>query len=273
MTGSSPSRLSVRVAGNARPGRRPLVLLHGWSCHGGFFHPQLSAMADETLVVAPDLPGHGETAGRAELTIDAAADELAALVREHNLHGIVLVGWSMGAHVAYSYIERHGCERLSALVVEDMTAKVLNDENWQLGTRDGTDAERNVEILEAIVPYWPQLHPRIAEKIFARDLEPDADSFAFVLDQIARADPRLLRPMWASLTSQDFRALLPAIDVPTHLVSGARSVLYGHDVALWQAERIADATVHSFEASGHAPHLEEPGRFNALLMDLAGGSG
>lgn len=269
MSGTAESRLSVRTAGKARPGRRPVVLLHGWSCHGGFFYPQLSALAGETLVLAPDLPGHGRTADKAELTIEGAADTLATLLVENDLHDIVLVGWSMGAHVAYSLIERHGSERLSCLVVEDMTAKVLNDQGWNLGTRDGMTAERNAGILDAIVPNWSQLYPKIAKRIFAegQDLKPDI--FAFARDEIGKADPRLLQPMWRSLTNLDFRALLPAIDIPTHLVTGARSALYRYEVALWQAGRIPDATVHSFAASGHAPHLEEPEKFNALLLDLA----
>ncbi|MBA5776754.1 alpha/beta hydrolase [Stappia sp. F7233] len=254
-----------------RPERKPVVLLHGWSCHGGFFKPQFSALAGETLVIAPDLPGHGGTGDKAELAIESAADEVSELFRAENLRDVVLVGWSMGAHVAYSLVERHGSARLACLVVEDMTAKVLNDDGWRLGTSDGTDAGRNAEILCAIEPYWPQFSHRIAGRIFAEGSEPDPKLLAFAVSEIASADPKLLRPMWASLTSQDFRALLSEIDIPVHLATGARSALYRRDVALWQAEHIRQATIHTFDASGHAPHLEEPDKFNALLLDLVTG--
>ncbi|MFB9950644.1 alpha/beta fold hydrolase [Rhizobium puerariae] len=264
-------RLAVRSAGNIRPGRKPVVLLHGWSCHSGFFDPQFSALAGETIVIAPDLPGHGRTADKSELTIEGAADEVAALLSEKDLHDTVLAGWSMGAHVAYSLVERHGTERLACLVIEDMTAKVLNDDGWKLGTSDGTDSARNAQILGTIESHWPQLSYRIADRIFAREAETDPEMLAFAVTQIGAADPKLLRAMWASLTAQDFRALLPGIDIPAHLVTGARSRLYHRRVASWQAEHIRHATIHTFEASGHAPHLEEPGKFNRLLLDLATG--
>ena len=57
---------------------RPLLLLHGWSCHGGFFAPQVEAFSERAHVIVPDLPGHGKT-GRSgpDLTIAAAADAVA----------------------------------------------------------------------------------------------------------------------------------------------------------------------------------------------------
>ena len=52
--------LSFRAAGTRTLDARPLVLLHGWSCHGGFFRPQMEALGRMTRVIAPDLPGHGD---------------------------------------------------------------------------------------------------------------------------------------------------------------------------------------------------------------------
>lgn len=263
------SGLHVREAGVKQPKRLPVVLLHGWSCHGGFFDRQLDALADETLVLAPDMPGHGKTGDATDLTIEAAADAVAALLAKRRLEHVLLAGWSMGAHVAYALIARHGTERLAALLVEDMTPKVLNDEHWHLGTRNGNNAERNEEVLAAIRTVWPQLGEKVAEGIFAEGVEPDPELLAYVKREMLAADPALIAPMWASLTSQDFRSLLPKIDIPVHLVSGRHSALYGRDVAEWQAERIPDVAIHDFEKSGHAPHLEEAETFTTLLRDLS----
>jgi pimeloyl-[acyl-carrier protein] methyl ester esterase len=248
---------------------QPLLLLHGWSCHGGLFGPQIEAFRSKARVVVPDLPGHGRTGRHGpELTIEAAADALAQLLEDRAYENIVAVGWSMGAHVAWSMIERHGSERLSALVVEDMTPKVLNDTDWHLGLSDHLDTKRNAGVLLSIETHWKDIAPRIAQRIFATGTAPDRDLLAYAQQQIAAADPKLLAPMWASLTKQDFRDLIPAIDIPVVLAQGTHSALYGSEVAQWQAERLRDGTVLTFERSGHAPHLEEPCAFRDMLLGL-----
>ncbi|WP_346908261.1 alpha/beta fold hydrolase [uncultured Roseibium sp.] len=142
----------------------PLVLLHGWSCHGGFFRPQLEALSGEVRLLVPDLPGHGETGSRLPLTIEAAADAVGELIDSRGLSGVTLCGWSMGAHVAYSYAERHGTKRLRQIVAIDMSPKVLNAPDWPNGSLGGLDAKRNVHVLEAMVPDWPKLAPKVAER-------------------------------------------------------------------------------------------------------------
>jgi pimeloyl-[acyl-carrier protein] methyl ester esterase len=248
---------------------RPLLLLHGWSCHGGFFGPQIEAFRSSARVLAPDLPGHGRTRSNGpDLSIEAAADAVAALLAEKGCRDVVAVGWSMGAHVAWSMIERHGTDRLSGLVVIDMTPKVVNDGAWHLGLSDGLDAHRNAGVLESFEDHWPEIAPRIAERIFAQDRPPDRDLLTFTEREIVAADPALLAPMWASLTAQDFRDLIARIDIPVILAHGAQSALYGPEVARWQADRLTAGRIVTFERSGHAPHLEEPAAFKAMLAEL-----
>ncbi|NBN64579.1 alpha/beta fold hydrolase [Pannonibacter tanglangensis] len=256
-------------AGDGNHAARPvLVLLHGWSCHGGFFAPQVTALAGVARLIVPDLPGHGRTAAAVTPSIEAAADALAGLLREQVPGPVVLAGWSMGAHVAYALAERHGTAGVRALVSLDMTPKVLNDATWSDGVRDGLDGARNADVLAAIAGRWPQMAERVAQRIFARGTVPDAALVQWARREIRAADPRLLQPMWASLTQQDFRTLLPALACPLHLVQGARSALYGEGVADWHRQHVPGVTVHRLERSGHAPHLEEPGRVNRLLQEV-----
>ncbi len=245
---------------------RPLVLLHGWSCHGGFFGPQIETFRAGARVIVPDLPGHGRTgASGPELTIEAAADALAALLADRDISEAIVVGWSMGAHVAYSLIERHGPGRLAGLVSIDMTPRVLNDRDWRLGLSDGLDARRNAGVLKSIERHWPEIAPRIARRVFARDQPADRDLLAYAELQIADADAALLAPMWASLTAQDFRGLIPRIEIPVVLARGVRSALYGPEVARWQLDRLRKGRLVEFARSGHAPHLEEPAAFREML--------
>ena len=118
----SVAPLHVREAG-AGP---PVLLLHGWACHGGFFHAQLEGLAIGLHVLAPDLPGHGLTgAAGVPLSIEAAADACADLLAARGLDRVLVVGWSMGAAVAWAMLERHGKARIAGLVVVDMSPRPL----------------------------------------------------------------------------------------------------------------------------------------------------
>ena len=247
---------------------RPLVLVHGWSCPGQFFHHQAEPLMAQARCIIPDLPGHGRTAGRVPMTIEAAADALYTYLNDQNLTDVVLCGWSMGALVAYSMLERYGEGRFSSVVAIDMSPKVLNTPDWTNGTLSGLNKDLNAHFLEAIVADWPKLPSRIARRLFAENEQPDQAELAFARNEIASADPDLLQPMWKSLTAQDFRQTLKSLNLPFHLAAGLQSFLYGPGIHRWHRENISDFHFHGFERSGHAPHLEEPERFNDLLLTL-----
>jgi pimeloyl-ACP methyl ester carboxylesterase len=256
----------MRAAGTRTPDARPLVLLHGWSCHGGFFRPQMEALGTSTRVLAPDLPGHGDSAQTGDLSIEAAADALEQLLAAEDLDDAVLVGWSMGALVAWSMIERHGTGRLAHLVVEDMSPRVLNDADWPHGTRSGLDATRSRDFARAVSSQWPRLAGATARRSFAADA-PDS-LVAFAEAEMRNAHGPALAAMWGSLTAQDFRHLVPRIDIPVTLTPGGASQLYASGAADWQLERLQRGRIHPFPKAGHAPHLEAPEAFNTLLAEL-----
>ena len=92
-----------------------VVLIHGagfdhsaWALHSRWFaHHGFS-------VLAPDLPGHGRSAGPALRSIAEMADWIAALLTEVDAAKAHLIGHSMGSLIALETAARHG-EKVSAL--------------------------------------------------------------------------------------------------------------------------------------------------------------
>jgi pimeloyl-ACP methyl ester carboxylesterase len=255
------STMPVREAGRGRP----ILLLHGWTLHGGFFPAQMEGLAAEARLIAPDLPGHGTNRTGADWSIEAAADACLALIEERDLRAVVLVGWSMGAAVAWSLLERHGSGRIAGLAVVDMTPRVLNDANWHLGIKDGIDAARSRKATEAMPSNWPRYAEHVARTIFGEGCDPDPSLLAMVRSAALEADPVAMAAMWRSLVAQDFRAFLARLELPVLIMPGMRSKLYAPDVACWQKRQLRHCEVVDFAFSGHAPHLEEPDAFNAAL--------
>lgn len=91
------------------PGAPALVLLHGFPLDHRMWDEVARALPDDVIVLAPDLPGLGqsELAGFAEPSIEAAADAVAASLRDAGVTTAVVAGLSMGGYVALALAERH----------------------------------------------------------------------------------------------------------------------------------------------------------------------
>src|SRR5262245_38951310 len=86
----------------------PLLMLHGGLGSIEMFGPVLPILAAERQIVAVDLHGHGRTAlgARAINPIDMA-DDMAAVVRGLGFDRVELLGYSLGATVAFRLAVQH----------------------------------------------------------------------------------------------------------------------------------------------------------------------
>jgi pimeloyl-[acyl-carrier protein] methyl ester esterase len=260
--GPSPGSAGA-VAGNP-----PLLCVHGWAAHGGLFAPQFARFADTHRVIAPDLRGHGRSRAGAAPDIAGMADDVAALLEDLDLDGVVAVGWSMGAAVLWDLLRRSpAAERIAGLVVVDMTPRILNDVSWRLGLAGGFDALDSARATMRMREDWREFSVRVAANALASEGAPPALLETLQAD-FAGNDPELMAQAWESLCSMDLREDIARIATPTLVAYGARSQLYAPDVSAYLVAHAPNAVRVPFQRSGHAPHLEEPERFNRLLNDF-----
>src|SRR6185295_3040075 len=114
--------------------------------HGGFFRDQ-AALASDFRVITIDLRGHGEsrTAG-ARPTVEQLAADVAGLAASLDLQGAIGVGWSLGETVLWHVLAGPAAARFAGAVVVDMTARVRNDEEWDLGLSPEACEARSIAI-------------------------------------------------------------------------------------------------------------------------------
>ena len=245
---------------------RPVVLLHGWACHAGYFAPQVEALAARCRVVVPDLRGHRHS-HRAGDAPDLAilANDLRALIAAAGLADPVLVGWSMGALVAFEHLRRFGDAGLGGLVVVDMTARVVNDREWRLGLLGGYTASQATRAPGLIRREWPRWVEAFLPSVLAADGPGDQALLDWIAGEMQDCDPNTMAALWQALTVADYRDDVARIAVPTLILRGARSQLYGPGTAAWLAGAIPGAAVAAVPDAGHAPHLERAAAFNRAL--------
>ena len=79
--------------------------------------------------------------------------------------------------------------------------------------------------------------------------------------------PSYLKTLEASV-SQDRAAPVENIRVPTLVITGNEDKVYPAPIAQDMARRIPGARLVELEACGHLSNLEQPERFNRLLMEF-----
>ncbi|GAB5464060.1 alpha/beta fold hydrolase [Hoeflea alexandrii] len=253
------------MADGLRP--RPVVLLHGWTMRGAIFNDLIAKLPAELDCHAPDLPGHGELAA-AEPSLSAAARTLSALLEERDLNDVVLVGWSMGAAVAWRYVEDFGPNRIAGLMSVDMSPKLACGPDWPHGLI-GQSAEDLETTTRRMIADWPGMAEAIATTMFGHREGAPGYSRGDALAQILSNDPAKMIAMWKALVLMDQRQVIKTLPCPLLASCGALSRVYPASSAGWLAETAPRGEMHSFSASGHSPHLEEPDAFAARLVDFA----
>lgn len=249
------------------PRSRPVVLLHGWTMRGSIFDDLVARLPAEFDCYAPDLPGHGKLAST-EPSLEAAAQTLADLLETHDLNDVVLVGWSMGAAVAWQFIEQFGSDRLAGLMTVDMSPRLACGPDWPHGLI-GQSEDDLIITTERMMTAWPGMAEAIATTMFGHRDGAPGYSRQDALAQILSNDPAKMIAMWKALVRMDQRPLIGRMPCPLLAACGARSRVYPASTTAWLAATAPRGEMHVFEASGHSPHLEEPEAFADRFLQFA----
>ncbi|HYR55946.1 MAG TPA: alpha/beta hydrolase [Myxococcaceae bacterium] len=107
----------------------PLILLHGYAENSRMWRPIIPLLAERFTVIAPDLPGIGDSGIPADgLDMKTAAIRIHTLARSLKVEKARVVGHDIGLMVAYAYAAQFPTE-VEKLVVMDAFLPGVGD--WQ----------------------------------------------------------------------------------------------------------------------------------------------
>ena len=246
----------------------PLILLHGWSQTQAMFKYQYEAFAARHRVITIDQRGHGTSAKPHHgYRIARLAQDLAEFADHLRLGSFDLLGWSMGASVAWSFIDHFGTSRIRSLVLVDQAPTITavpwltKEERDEAGaTSDPVTVAELAARLAA--PDGPEFARSFERTMFAGDVDPGL--WEFIVAEIATVPSYASVPLLYDHSAQDWRDVLPRIDVPT-LVIGCEGSHVPPGSQRYVARSIPGAQVEVFPravASSHFPFLQNPAAFN-----------
>jgi pimeloyl-ACP methyl ester carboxylesterase len=239
----------------------PVLLIHGTAAALWGELPQ--RLAGFARAISYDRRGFGRSAGRPATTLPVHADDAAALPRAQGGGAAVLVGWSIGGVIALEVAARYPqLVRGLVLLEPPLHAK----KHPSLGLLNGVVGS----ILSGALLGAARGGRRFSRWVFRE--EGGGNS----LDRLAQADRAALDANAASVclelrggTGEHLSAgRLRAIDCPTVVFSGSRSLPFLRAGARRAAEAVRRGRHEEFAGASHLLQLERPGEIAEAVRQL-----
>ncbi len=247
-----------------------VILLHGYAETSRMWNPILPVLAERFTVIAPDLPGIGDSAiPRDGLDMKTAAIRIHELVRSLGFPKARVVGHDIGLMVAYAYTAQFPSEVEKLVVMDAFLPGVAgwesvynNPDLWHFRFH-GSTPEALVQGRERTYfdYYWNEFAANGTRSL------PEADRQAYV---VAYARPGRMRAGWGYFDSfpqaaKDFAVLSQTrLTMPVLSIGGEKSLgtVLGEQMKLVAS----DVTVVVLKNAGHWVMEEDPTETIAALV-------
>ena len=255
-------------------GRGPaVILLHGYTQTSRMWRPIIPLLAQKFTVIAPDLPGIGDSGIPADNKIDmiTAAKQIHDLIRSLKIDKARVVGHDIGLMVAYAYAAQFPNE-IEKLAVMD--AFLPGVPGWEpiYNAPNVWHFRFNGEYPERLVQGRERTYFEYFWNILAADKThsiPEADRKAYTE---AYSRPGRMQAGWAYFASwpqlaKDFGQLSQTkLTMPVLSIGGERSL--GNELAAQMKLVANDVTVVVLKDTGHWISEERPKETTDALMNF-----
>ncbi|WP_439596235.1 alpha/beta fold hydrolase [Falsiroseomonas sp.] len=255
--------VGLAVVEGGRADGPPILFIHGFSQAALCWTRQFTGvLAQHFRLVAFDLRGHGHSqkpeAAEAYRSGDLWADDVAAVIAALQLHRPVLVGWSFGGRVLGAVARRHGVAGFGGLVFVGAISKggVPDAARFR-----GTTGPIQAAMASTEMAVAAEATLRFIRACTAAPLPADLQRLMDLTNGMAPPAVRGAMMGW----QVDHDDLLPTLKVPALVIHGAQDQVLLPFAGRHIASLLPGADFLLYEASGHAPFLEEPARFDADL--------
>ena len=243
---------------------RKVLLLHGVWGSSSLFSKQVDALSERCEVTAIDFRGHGlSTKTNVGHTVVQYAQDLRAFILGTNTRDVLLIGWSMGAFVAWQYLMNFGEDGISGLVVVDQSASDFQWVGWDYGIVDMAGLQGIMELI--------QTDRAVLADTFVRSMfygKPNNADIALFIGEACRIPEPLAGCIFFDQVTRDYRSCVGRWSVPTLLCFGRAASPFPVEAGMDLAERITGAQLTVFERSGHCPFWEEADEFNRVVLQF-----
>jgi pimeloyl-ACP methyl ester carboxylesterase len=230
----------------------PVVLIHGAGGNHLYWPSEIRRLPG-FRIFAPDLPGHGKSAGPGQQSIETYAQLIVDWLETLGLHRAAFIGHSMGGGIALD-LALHHSEHVLGLGLIDTAARLKVSPDILAEAASPTTFHRAVEIVSSA--FFSQFaDPHLVELAAARMIE--TRSTVFYGDFLA-------------CDQFDVSDQIQQIHQPVLVLCGAEDRLTPPRYSEFLAGQIPNARLEVISQAGHMVMLEQPHVVAAHLAKFLG---
>ena len=228
-----------------------LLLIHGWSLHGGIWDRLLPLLEPYFRVTRVDLPGHGRSDWQGEETLDAMAEAVLSVAPAE----ATWLGWSLGGLIA-TRAAVLAPARVSALVEIASSPCFVRKPDWQSAMLP--------DLLDTFAAELAEDYVRTLNRFLALQVRGSENSGEVLKTlralMLMHGEPNAdaLRAGLMLLGMTDLRDSLDAVECPVLLLAGERDTLVPLSALQASRELFRDARLQVIAGAGHAPFIAQP---------------
>ena len=254
----------------------PLLLIHGWSQSAALFRYQLEGLSGRFRVLALDLRGHGESEKASSgYRLSRMAMDVHEVLEQLDLDAVHVLGHSMGNAVLWSHWELFGRDRFASMIIAEQPLALMARPAWSRTKREETGCLGGPEELAS---NCDSLEGADAEAFAAEFVDGMLSERVSPQDRRFIVEQNLLMPRAAasallqSASTDDWRDLVPRIDIPTLIIAGKASVV-SFASQEWIHRNVRNSRLVGFEEDEGGYHFmfwENREKFNRCVLDFLG---
>ncbi|MGB5812209.1 MAG: alpha/beta hydrolase [Polyangiales bacterium] len=254
---------------------RPILLCNGLAGSWKAWSHQIQYFRDRYRLLSWDYRGlyaSGRPTDPRAMGMQVHAADALALMREEGVERAALVGWSMGAQVALEMFRSDPAKVASLALINGLAGRPwdyvfnLNVAGRLLPPflRGLRTVPRLIESLIAQASRFPDVGEWI-KRVGLASRSMDEALFAALVDDVRTLDMETYIVLLERLGEHDAWDLLPQIDVPTLLITGARDAFTPRAAAERMVRRIRGSELMVIPGATHYATFEQPEMINLRL--------
>jgi len=244
----------------------PVLLVHGWGGTGNYWHPTAEQLAENVMVIVPDLPGTGRSqpVRKAQNMFDQV-EALHLLLDELGVDEVQVVGHSMGGAMTLLLADSRP-EQVERIVLTSLSFfKNAAQERIYKAIM------RVFKVTMAYRPSWLASVPGVPEIMATRyfhNVPDDHELLRRGLLDYLQLDAATAAACADDAPNPAITATGEHIRVPVLMIACRQDKVMPPENVEFTADIIPDCTVHWIDQCGHMPMIEKPDEYMALLRNF-----
>lgn len=277
-------------------GQGPAILyIYGMGSNLASQENFIQVMKNHCRFIVFDQRGYGVTKGQGEIGIHQSARDAKALMTCLSIDKFVLMGYSMGAAVVFSFIEQFGCNNLNKIIIGDMSPKLINENDWHFGLYQGQyTREMYNHDLDVIRNNYERFALILTEQLLTKGTPDEIRNFSGstmeIRTRIAAGghNPLIVQALfnglvdvskehqrhnydyWVTMAGADFRPVLKNITVPTAFIYANPGSGYCPDTAKYMHTQVNDSVLFPMNGCSHMAAAENAAQYIKYICDFCG---